>query len=160
VAESYYSARARRDPAWREQAIAAAADRKRRRRERDPEAFAERHRAEQQRCYDKQAATGLTFAELHRRVGGDRQTLASILKDEIAAGRIDYLGFSRRYRLNGGLPEDVKQALAGLALPEPDDGRPRKALPRRLQPAGELASAFPDITRHSRPIAARGERGR
>jgi hypothetical protein len=35
-AESYYAARAKRDPAWREAQVAAAAKRERRRRERDP----------------------------------------------------------------------------------------------------------------------------
>ncbi len=67
MAESYYAARSRRDPAWRRAAIAATGERKRRRRERDPEAFRLAHHEEQRRCYQRQTATGLTFAELHRR---------------------------------------------------------------------------------------------
>lgn len=102
---TYYSRRAARDPGWREEAIAAAAERKRRRRERDPEGFLLAHRAEQRRCYEKQVASGLTFAELHRRIGGDRETLAYVLRSEVRRGRIDYLGFSRRYRMNGVDPE-------------------------------------------------------
>jgi hypothetical protein len=113
---SYYGRRAARDPEWRLRAIAAAGERKRRRRERDPEAFAAAHREEQNRCKRRQAATGLTFAELLRRVGGDRETLAFVLRDEVRRGRIDYLAFSRRYRLNGGLPDDVKLALRELEL--------------------------------------------
>ena len=34
----------------------------------------------------------------------------------IEAGRVDYLASSRRYRLNGGLSDDVKQALRELEL--------------------------------------------
>jgi hypothetical protein len=46
----------------------------------------------------------------------DRTTLALVLRDEVRRGRVDYLGFSRRYRLNGGLPDDVKLALRELEL--------------------------------------------
>lgn len=116
MAESYDARRSARDPAWREAAIAAAAERKRRRRERDPEAFRLAHVEEQRRCWQAQAASGLTLAQLHRRIGGDRETLAHILRDEQRRGRIEYLGLSRRCRVNGKLPEDVKEALRHLRL--------------------------------------------
>jgi hypothetical protein len=117
VAEaSYYARRSARDPGWREAAIAAAAERKRRRRERDPEAFRLAHLEEQRRCWQAQAASGLTFAELLRRVGGDRETLAHVLRDELRRGRVEYLGLSRCYRVNGQLPEDVREALRNLRL--------------------------------------------
>jgi hypothetical protein len=34
----------------------------------------------------------------------------------IEAGRVDYLASSRRYRLNSGLPDDVRLALRELEL--------------------------------------------
>jgi hypothetical protein len=42
--------------------------------------------------------------------------LASVLRDEQRRGRIEYQSTSRRYVLNGGLPEDVKAALRELDL--------------------------------------------
>jgi hypothetical protein len=36
------------------------------------------------------------------------------LRDELARGRIEYHSASRRYVLNGGLPQDVKRALHEL----------------------------------------------
>jgi len=39
-----------------------------------------------------------------------------VLRQEVAAGRVDYLASSRRYRLNGGLPADVRLALRELEL--------------------------------------------
>jgi hypothetical protein len=38
------------------------------------------------------------------------------LRDELRRGRIEYRSTSRRYVLNGGLPDDVKLALRDLAL--------------------------------------------
>jgi hypothetical protein len=34
----------------------------------------------------------------------------------VAEGRVDYHSTSRRYRLNGGLPDDVRLALRELEL--------------------------------------------
>jgi hypothetical protein len=42
------------------------------------------------------------------------ETLRRIIRQEVAAGRVDLV--QRRYGLNGGLPDDVKAALRGLAL--------------------------------------------
>jgi hypothetical protein len=39
-----------------------------------------------------------------------------VLNDEVRRGRIDYCRSSRRYLLNGGLPDDVKLALRDLEL--------------------------------------------
>jgi hypothetical protein len=39
-----------------------------------------------------------------------------VLRQEVAAGRVDYLASSRRYSLNGGLPDDVRLALRDLEL--------------------------------------------
>jgi hypothetical protein len=116
VAESYYAARTRRDPAWREQQLLEAAEREARRRGRDPEAFKLAGREKSRRCRARHAAHGLTFDELWRRVGGDRRTLVTILGDEECRGRVDYHSTSRRYRLNGGLPADVVVALRALRL--------------------------------------------
>jgi hypothetical protein len=61
---------------------------------------------------------------LWQRVGGERRLLARVLNDEVVAGRIDYHSTSRRYRLNGGLPADLKAALLALAPPDPTRARP------------------------------------
>ena len=37
-----------------------------------------------------------------------------VLRDELRRGRIEYHTSSRRYVLNGGIPEDVKEALRKL----------------------------------------------
>jgi hypothetical protein len=120
VAESYYAARARRDPEWRRQAIAGALERERRRRERDPEGHRARRREATARCRERQAAAGLTFHELWLRIGprsgAGRHELAHVLCQEVDAGRVAYLASSRRYRLNGGLPDDVRLALRDLYL--------------------------------------------
>jgi hypothetical protein len=119
---SYYSRRAARDPGWRARQIAAAAERKRCARERDPESFRLAERAAQRRCWERQTASGLTFAELHRRVGGNRQTLELIVREEVRRGHVDWLGLSRRYRPNGLDPE-LAEALASLCLPARDASR-------------------------------------
>lgn len=69
-------------------------------------------------------ARGLTFDELLARSRqaagakqgsiGDPAVLAYVLRDEVRRGRVEYHSTSRRYVLNGGLPEDVKQALRKL----------------------------------------------
>jgi hypothetical protein len=43
-----------------------------------------------------------------------KQVLAFVLRDEVRRGTLDYSSTMRRYSLNGGLPEDVKQALLDL----------------------------------------------
>jgi hypothetical protein len=99
-------------------------ERERRRRERDPEGVRAARREASARCRARQAATGRTFHELLERVGGEREVLVAILRSEIALGRVVYLGGSRRYRLNGQLPEDVREALRQLALEDDDRSRP------------------------------------
>jgi hypothetical protein len=49
------------------------------------------------------------------------------LRQEVAAGRVEYHSASRRYVLNGGLPADVRQALLRLDLA--DDRRSWWELP-------------------------------
>ena len=44
------------------------------------------------------------------------RTLARILREEVDAGRGKYHSTSRRYVLNGEIPDDVKRALLDLAL--------------------------------------------
>jgi hypothetical protein len=126
VAESYYSARSRRDPEWRLRVIAEQAERERRRRERDPEAFRARRRETTARCREKQVASGLTFDELLRRSQeragltqgaiGDPTVLRTVMNGLVASGIVDYRSTSRRYVLNDGLPDDVKLALRDLDL--------------------------------------------
>jgi hypothetical protein len=114
VADSYYSRRSAQDPAWRDRQIAAARERKRRARAADPDAarrantdYLRRHRA-------KVRAHGVTFRELLKRSPrDDRETLALVLAQEVASGRVD-LKLGRLYVLNGTLPEDVKCALLDL----------------------------------------------
>lgn len=65
---------------------------------------------------EPEAASGLTFHELWLRVGGDRGSLWTILRNEVRSGRIDYHSTTRRYRLNGGLPGDVKLALLRIGF--------------------------------------------
>jgi hypothetical protein len=45
-------------------------------------------------------------------------TLAFVLRDEIARGHVDYHSTTRRYSLNGGLPEDVKRARSRISRPD------------------------------------------
>jgi hypothetical protein len=120
VGEPYYAARIRRDPEWRPQAIAAAVEHERARRENNPEAFRARRRSDVARCRERQMATGFTFHELWLRIGprsgAGRDELALVLRQEVAAGRVDYFASSRRYRLTGGLPDDVREAPADLYL--------------------------------------------
>ena len=124
MAESYYAARSRRDPEWREEAIAGALERERARREADPEAFRARRREASARSRARQVEHGFTFTELLRGQRGRRNrspvddpvTLRLVLADEVRQGRVDYCGSSRRYVLNGALPEDVKAALSELDL--------------------------------------------
>jgi hypothetical protein len=126
VAESYYSARSRRDPEWRLRAIAGARERERRQREVDPEGHRARRREATARCREKQVAHGLTFDELLRRSReragftqgaiGDPVVLRTVMNDLVRRRVVDYHSTSRRYCLNGGLPDDVKLALAEIEL--------------------------------------------
>jgi hypothetical protein len=120
VAESYHAARSRRDPEWRLQAIAGARERERVSRESDPEAVRARRREATARTRARQVAAGFTFHELWLRIGprsgAGRDELALVPRQEVEAGRVDYLASSRRYRLNGGLPADVRLALRELEL--------------------------------------------
>jgi hypothetical protein len=68
-----------------------------------------------------EAASGLTFDELWRRVGGDRGSLWVVLRNEVRRGRIDYHSTTRRYVLNGGLDPALRQAL--LRVGRADDRR-------------------------------------
>ena len=58
--------------------------------------------------------SSLTFAELHRRVGGNPDVLRLVLADEVRRGTVERV--QRRYRLNGHLPDDVRLALRDLEL--------------------------------------------
>jgi hypothetical protein len=64
--------------------------------------------------------TGFTFDELWLKIGprsgAGRADLALVLRQEVDAGRVDYLASSRRFVLNGGLPADVRLALRDLEL--------------------------------------------
>jgi hypothetical protein len=60
------------------------------------------------------APRGLTFHELLLRSPCGPERLEIIPRDEIRRGRVEYHSTSRRYVLNGGLPEDVKLALQDL----------------------------------------------
>jgi hypothetical protein len=123
-ATSYYASRSARDPEWRDAQIAAALDRDRKRREADPDGVREERRLATRRTRQRQRAHGLTFHELatsaaiaHSEAGP--ATLARILREEIARGRVEYHSTSRRFVLNvlnGGLSEDVKRALLDLGL--------------------------------------------
>jgi hypothetical protein len=115
VAESYYAERSARDPEWRLRAIAAAAERYRRARDADRERVLGHSRAYRSRLRRE----SLTMAQLRARAriahgDADDETLRRILRQEVAAGRVDLV--QRRYRLNGGLPDDVKHALRDLEL--------------------------------------------
>jgi len=65
-----------------EQQLLEAREREQRRRELDPEGFRARRREVDRRYRERVAATGLTFTELHRRVGGDRATYTHVLVNE------------------------------------------------------------------------------
>lgn len=112
---SYYAARARRDPDWRQAQIAAAAERYRRALAADPE-----HVRDWSRGYrTKLREHALTITQLRERAAvahsdADRETLARVLRQEVAAGRVELVQ-GRYYRLNGALPADVVAALRGLA---------------------------------------------
>jgi hypothetical protein len=59
-------------------------------------------------------SSSLTLTELHRRVGGSRETLVTILNDERRKGTIDYCSTMRRYSVNGGMSDDLHAALLEL----------------------------------------------
>jgi hypothetical protein len=143
VPESYYRRRSTRDPDWHRQQLEEARERDRRRREADPEGERARAREATRRSREAQAASGYTFQELLRRVGGDRAMLSLVLNDEVRRGRVDYLGSSRRYRLNGGLPADVRAALLALGPGLGDASAPAPDRDRRRMPwsAGAEAKA-------------------
>jgi CRP-like cAMP-binding protein len=113
VADSYYARRSARDPAWHEQQLREAAEREQRRRELDPEGFRAQRRDVDRRYRERVVQHGLTFAELHRRVGGDRETLQTVLNSQRARGTIDYSSTMRRYSLNGIDPA-LREALLDL----------------------------------------------
>jgi hypothetical protein len=119
VAESYYARRSARDPEWHAAQLEGAKVRERRRREEDPERLKAARREATRRTRERQAAHGLTFHELRERcliVGypDPEGTLRRVLREEVASGRVEYHSTSRRFTLNGGLPEDVKRALLDL----------------------------------------------
>jgi hypothetical protein len=123
---SYYARRAARDPNWRRKQIEGAKERERAARDRDPEGFRARRRAPTRRTRARQVKHGLTFEQLLQRSRarrsamtrslGDPETLAHVLRDLVRSGVVDYHSTSRRYVLNGRLPEDVKQAFRDLGL--------------------------------------------
>jgi hypothetical protein len=121
VAATYYSRRSARDPDWREKQTDARRERERRQREEDPNGSASsaavrtRTVARDARA-DGPCASSRTLRKLLERVGGDPATLRIILREEIERGVIEYHSTSRRYVLNGGLPEDVKAALREIRL--------------------------------------------
>jgi hypothetical protein len=114
VAETYYARRAARDPAWRVRQLVEAAERERRRRKHDPDGFRAARRAATQRCREQQVAHGRTFTELLRSTGADPAVLATVLRQEVERGIVEYHSTSRRYVLNGALPPSVKRALRDL----------------------------------------------
>jgi hypothetical protein len=59
------------------------------------------------------------------RIGGERETLRTILNDEVRRGRIAYHSTSRRYELNGAVEPELLAALRSLvALEAADRSRP------------------------------------
>jgi hypothetical protein len=126
VADSYYARRSARDPAWHAQQLREAAAREQRRREADPEGF-RRARRQIDADYRRRIAThGLTFAELHRRVGGDRLTLLTVLNSERARGTIDYSSTMRRYSLCDRYEKPADRGGAGAASAEVFQTRGRR----------------------------------
>jgi hypothetical protein len=82
----------------------------------------------------RQAAEGLTFHALWLRVGGDRATLATGLRDELARGRIEFHSTSRRHRMNRIDPE-LRGALLELQPPTVPDETDAPQLPRSFRPS-------------------------
>jgi hypothetical protein len=74
------------------------------------------HREVSARSWAKHASRGRTFHELLEATEGDPKLLAWVLRDELRRGHVEYHSSSRRYLLNGGLSEDVKEALRELRL--------------------------------------------
>jgi hypothetical protein len=111
VPESYYAARSRRDPAWRQEQIASATQRGRGRRAADPGGYRAARREDSRRCRERQRERGLTFGELLERSPGDAQTLRRILREEVGLGRITWLASSRRFALDGKLDAETTKAL-------------------------------------------------
>ena len=108
---SYYARRAARDPDWHVAQLAGAAERARRRREADADALRRANALAARRCRQRQSESGYTFYELWQRVGGDRKTLAYVLRDEVRLGRVTFHSTMRRFELNGGMPADVRDSL-------------------------------------------------
>jgi hypothetical protein len=113
---SYYAQRSARDPEWHAQQLREAGEREQRRRDADPEAFRRARRDVDRRYRERVAQHGLTFAELHRRIGGSRATLLTVLNSERRRGTLDYHSTLRRWSLNGGMAEDVRDALLRIGL--------------------------------------------
>ena len=116
MAETYYSQRSAQDPDWRERQSEARRLRERRQKERDPDGYRAVRRRADANCRNRQRAHGKTFTELAESVRCPKWMLRQILREELALGRIDYHSTSKRYSLNGGIPEDVKAALRDLEL--------------------------------------------
>jgi hypothetical protein len=116
VGESYYSRRSAVDPDWREQQLREAKEREARRRELDPETVRRQRREASARSRAKQASQGRTFHELLEATEGDPEVLRKVLRQEVELGRVELHSRSRRYIVNGGIPEDVKEALRDLRL--------------------------------------------
>ena len=113
---TYYGERSARDPAWREQQLREAKEREARHRELDLEGVRAARREATARMRARQRARGRTFHQLLEATGGSPELLAWVLRDELRRGRIEYHSTSRRYVLNGGIPEEVKAALRELRL--------------------------------------------
>jgi hypothetical protein len=115
VGESFYAAKARADPRWRRRQIVQARAREIRRQAADPEVFRKAKRDTMRRTRERQRQTGLTFSELLERSPiGDPELLRLVLNSEVSIGRVVYRASTETYALNGGLPDDVKQALRDL----------------------------------------------
>jgi hypothetical protein len=147
VAEASYARRSARDPAWREQQIREAVERKRARRARDPETLRAAERAACHRYRARQRAHGLTFHELWeragRRSGGNEETFAAMISSELKAGRIVYHSATGRYELNGHLDPETVEALRQLAPPLEHKGEPRAAVARLL---GRRPSSYDELS--------------
>ena len=112
-----YRERLLQDPERRTVLLARRAGKERERRARlAPEERTAESRSAVERRRRRRAllARGLSFDEIHDRIGGDRKTLRHVLRSELASGRV--LLAADRYVLNGKLPEDVKRALLSLGL--------------------------------------------
>ncbi len=141
---SYYGERSARDPDWREAQLREPAVREARRRAADPEHVRAIRRAASARHRARQRQHGLTLAELQAlvgpRTGSGVETLARVLAEEVAAGRVDFLSSTRCYRLNGGIDLETREALRQLGARD-DDASREASRPRDPFRAGRRAAA-------------------